>query len=88
MGIWELKLSQTLGSQECNKTNPAGNNVMADTQRILRRISFPMPTLTGSVLPTFRCKHRNRVTFYTGAVPMAILNGKYEVAISKEIGNI
>lgn len=88
MGIWELKLSQTLGSQECNKTNPAGNNLMAGSQRILRSILFPMLMLAGSVLPTFRCKRREMVTFYMGAVPMAILNGKYEVAILKEMGNI
>lgn len=58
---------------------------MAGTQSILRRILFPTLMLAGSVLLTFR--YREWVTFYTGAAPMAILSGKYEVAILKEMGN-
>ena len=46
-----------------------------------------MVMLAGSMLPKLRCKHKDRVIFCMGAVPMAVLHGECEVAIPIEMRN-
>lgn len=86
MGIWELKLSQTVGSQECIKISSAGTTCW-EAAEILRRTLFPILILASQCYSYSGASIEGEL-FSAGAVPVVILNGKYEVAIPKDMANI